>query len=91
MQLERYGMRCFAAKQPRSLTAARLGVGACLWDGAFVLTAYLLTQPSGTFTGKHRPLAMQLLRQIAVLCTPPMCQLHSLDQFTFHIKAMPMV
>lgn len=40
-----------AAKQPRSLTAARLGVGACLWDGAFVLTAYLLTQPSDTFTG----------------------------------------
>ncbi|KAL3138792.1 hypothetical protein ABBQ32_005634 [Trebouxia sp. C0010 RCD-2024] len=42
-----------AAKQPRSLTAARLGVGACLWDGAFVLTAYLLTQPSDTFTGKR--------------------------------------
>lgn len=44
-----------AAKQPRSLTAARLGVGACLWDGAFVLTAFLLTQPPATFTGDAAP------------------------------------
>ena len=38
--------------QPRSLTAARLGVGACLWDGAFVLTAYLASQPANTYAGK---------------------------------------
>lgn len=44
-----------AAKQPRSLTAARLGVGACLWDGAFVLTAYLSTQPPDTFAGNVKP------------------------------------
>jgi len=40
-----------AAKQPRSLTAARLGVGACLWDGAFVLTAYIAAQPVDTYAG----------------------------------------
>lgn len=45
-----------AAKQPRSLTAARLGVGACLWDGAFVLTAFLLAQPPESFTGNLTPL-----------------------------------
>ena len=40
-----------AAKQPRSLTGARLGVGACLWDGAFVLTAYIAAQPVDTYAG----------------------------------------
>jgi hypothetical protein len=40
-----------AAKQPRSLTGARLGVGACLWDGAFVLTAYIAAQPADTYAG----------------------------------------
>lgn len=51
-----------AAKQPRSLTAARLGVGACLWDGAFVLTAFFLTQPTETFTGSvasSKPASLQ--------------------------------
>ncbi|DBA83657.1 TPA: hypothetical protein ACH3X1_006213 [Trebouxia sp. C0004] len=42
-----------AAKQPRSLTGARLGVGACLWDGAFVLTAYIAAQPVDTYAGKR--------------------------------------
>lgn len=37
--------------QPRALTAARLGVGACIWDGALVLAAYLAAQPPGTFAG----------------------------------------
>lgn len=41
-----------AAKQPRSLTGARLGVGACLWDGAFVLTAYIAAQPVDTYAGE---------------------------------------
>lgn len=27
--------------QPRMLAAAKVGVGACLWDSALVLTAYL--------------------------------------------------
>ena len=37
--------------QPRSLTAARLGVGACIWDGALVLAAWAAAQPAGTFAG----------------------------------------
>lgn len=41
---------CWA--QPRALTAARLGVGACIWDGALVLAAYLAAQPPGTFAGE---------------------------------------
>ena len=45
-------VRLHAAKQPRSLTGARLGVGACLWDGAFVLTAYLAAQPADTYAGR---------------------------------------
>ena len=42
----------FCAVQPRSLTAAKLGVGACAWDGALVLCSYLAAQPRGTFAGK---------------------------------------
>ena len=30
-----------SASQPRLLDAARVGVGACLWDSSFVLTAFL--------------------------------------------------
>ena len=37
--------------QPRALTAARLGVGACIWDGALVLAAWAAAQPAGTFAG----------------------------------------
>ena len=40
--------------QPRALTAARLGVGACIWDGALVLAAYLAAKPPGTFAGEAR-------------------------------------
>ncbi|KAK9844006.1 hypothetical protein WJX81_001714 [Elliptochloris bilobata] len=40
-------------QQPRALTAARLGVGACIWDGALVMAAYLAAQPPGTFAGKR--------------------------------------
>ncbi len=53
-----------AAKQPRSLTGARLGVGACLWDGAFVLTAYIAGQTADTYTGG-------LLAACSVLETDP--------------------
>ena len=45
-------MAClYAAKQPRSLTAARLGVGACLWHGAFVLSYYISSQPADSLAG----------------------------------------
>lgn len=27
--------------QPTSITAKKIGVGACLWDGALLLAAYL--------------------------------------------------
>ena len=37
--------------QPIALTAARGGVGAVIWDGALVLTAYLAVQPPGSFRG----------------------------------------
>lgn len=32
--------------QPQALHEARIGVGACLWDAAFVLTAFLGAYPS---------------------------------------------
>lgn len=50
-----------AAKQPRSLTGARLGVGACLWDGAFVLTAYIAAQPANSYAGKLSLLLFELM------------------------------
>ena len=56
-----------AVQQPRSLTAARLGVGACLWDGAFVLTAYLASQPAGEFAGMLLPCALRPLPQLPCL------------------------
>ena len=41
--------------QPRALTAARGGVGAVVWDGALVLTAYLASQPADRFRGAPPP------------------------------------
>lgn len=38
-------------QQPNSLTARRLGVGACLWDGAILLAAYLAAQPQYKYVG----------------------------------------
>ena len=37
--------------QPRALTGGRGGVGATVWDGALVLTAYLASQAPGSFDG----------------------------------------
>ena len=37
--------------QPTGITAKKIGVGACLWDGALVLAAYLLTLPRHRFHG----------------------------------------
>ncbi|GAB4822736.1 hypothetical protein N2152v2_009782 [Parachlorella kessleri] len=37
--------------QPTSITAKKIGVGACLWDGALVLTAYLASQPRYKYVG----------------------------------------
>ena len=38
-------------QQPNSLTGARIGVGACLWDGALLLAAYLISQPHYKYVG----------------------------------------
>ena len=38
-------------QKPTSLTAQKIGVGACLWDGALFLAAYLLNQPHYTYVG----------------------------------------
>ena len=38
-------------QQPTSLTAQKIGVGACLWDGAILLAAYLISQPHYKFVG----------------------------------------
>lgn len=62
-------MLLHAVLQPRSLTAARLGVGSCLWDGAFVLTAYLATQPPGTFAGRSCGVVIEgLWHALLVFC-----------------------
>ncbi|KAK9815244.1 hypothetical protein WJX72_000525 [[Myrmecia] bisecta] len=45
------GLSVLIQQQPSKLTANRLGVGACLWDGALVLTAYLSAQPRDSFQG----------------------------------------
>jgi len=38
-------------QSPLGLTAQKIGVGACLWDGTILLAAYLITQPSYKFVG----------------------------------------
>ncbi|CAK0787864.1 hypothetical protein CVIRNUC_011086 [Coccomyxa viridis] len=40
-------------QQPRLLDASRAGVGACLWDSAFVLTAFLAAQDQLKWCGAH--------------------------------------
>ena len=38
-------------QQPHALTAARMGVGACLWEGELLLAAYLSSQPLHRYIG----------------------------------------
>jgi len=38
-------------QKPKSLTALKIGVGACLWDGAILLAAFLAAQPDYRFVG----------------------------------------
>jgi predicted nicotinamide N-methyase len=38
-------------QKPNSLSNDKIGVGACLWDGAVILGAYLASQPRHTFIG----------------------------------------
>ncbi len=38
-------------QSPLGLTAQKIGVGACLWDGAILLAAYLVAQPRYRFVG----------------------------------------
>lgn len=45
------GLRLAVVQQPTSLTARRVGVGACLWDGALVLAGYLAAQPQYSYVG----------------------------------------
>lgn len=72
-----------AVQQPRSLTAARLGVGACLWDGAFVLTAYLASQPKGAFAGMLLPCALRPLPQLDCLMHIKLNSIVELDTSNF--------
>jgi predicted nicotinamide N-methyase len=38
-------------QKPRALSPDKIGVGACLWDGAIILGAYLACQPRHTYIG----------------------------------------
>lgn len=38
-------------QNPTALKGSNIRVGACAWDGAYVLSAYLDAQPQGTFAG----------------------------------------
>jgi hypothetical protein len=40
-------------KQPRDIPAARMGVGACLWEGELLLAAYLAAQPRHRYIGQR--------------------------------------
>lgn len=39
-------------QNPTALKGGSIRVGACAWDGAYVLSAYLDTQPAGAFAGR---------------------------------------
>lgn len=45
-------------QNPTAITGSNIRVGACAWDGAFVLSAYLDAQPAGTFAGEGLPCLM---------------------------------
>ena len=38
-------------QEPHALGAARMGVGACLWEGELLLAAYLASLPAHRFMG----------------------------------------
>jgi hypothetical protein len=44
-------LRLRILQQPTSITAKKVGVGACLWDGAILLAAYLVSMPRHKFVG----------------------------------------
>lgn len=41
--------------QPHALGAARIGVGACVWEGEMLLAAYLASLPRHRFVGEQTP------------------------------------
>jgi len=46
-----YDLQLTVLQRPRDLNHDKLGVGACVWDGAIILAAYLATQPRHRFIG----------------------------------------
>jgi predicted nicotinamide N-methyase len=51
---------------PRALANSKIGVGACLWDGAIILGAYLACQPRHTYIGCN---AVELGAGVGMLST----------------------
>ena len=51
VEVELGDLRLVVIQQPASLSARRVGVGACLWDGALLLAAYLTAQPRHRLVG----------------------------------------
>lgn len=43
--------RVCTVQEPHGLTGGRIGVGACVWDGALLLAGYLASQPHYKFVG----------------------------------------
>lgn len=43
--------RVCTVQEPHGLTGGRIGVGACVWDGALLLAGYLMSQPHYKYVG----------------------------------------
>eukprot|EP00889_Picochlorum_renovo_P002569 jgi/Picre1/29599/NNA_004984.t1 len=46
-----YDLQLTVEQKPRDLSHDKLGVGACVWDGAIILSAYLASQPRHRYIG----------------------------------------
>jgi hypothetical protein len=46
-----HGQPVTLKQNPTALKGSNVRVGACAWDGAYVLSSYLDAQPPGTFAG----------------------------------------
>jgi hypothetical protein len=69
-----HGQPVTLKQNPTALKGSNVRVGACAWDGAYVLSAYLDAQPPGTFAGA---LFATQWRPYSVLGSPQQLQSNS--------------
>jgi hypothetical protein len=63
-----HGQPVTLKQNPTALKGSNVRVGACAWDAAYVLSAYLDAQPPGAYAGVWTPAAAELRHLYSSWC-----------------------